>query len=892
MITCRDYYWEFFEGDFWQGATVNDLSAETDGRTLGVTGTDFNRFTLREYEQASALYLNQYKIRGRPVGNAAEQCRHPLLLLFFCEAYREKTVGKVGDIRLKELFDRYWTRKLRSIADHMISQGKKRFRKVLEEEVSDYLLNVAAYMLHNNIRAIPRTDMIRAAHCEESSDDLSIYHRICGESIILEEKEHREEQRKEDHVVFVYEEFMEYLMARSLIRDWDREHIDEKGILSSVEALAEKYSEFIQILGVMVYLAIMLKEERNLAFWGLLLNSGRHWDQVILESIRKLGDDRIDKREYDVLNEMLTVSNKSIQRTVLDVLEMERINKGIPASMSDTFLRILKKGNVETLWQPATRLLGRIWQLPCLIQLGDRRAANRLASIETLSHSLNEKDKIIYSLIAALKYDKDWQVREKVAKALGEIDDRRVVEPMIATLMRDKSFRVRKKVVEMSPRSGDQRVIESITVALEHDESPKVREAAARALAYLGDQQQAVELLIAELESDKNWQVREKAAESLIRRGDQRAVEPLIAALKDVSLEVRKQAIRGLRAFGDRRAVKPLLDLLLLNGLSVADVLSSRALHKTAHQENLFEGVQGNEHYVPFEWENTEIKCQAVQALGALGDERAILPLINELLSGNPTMLQCASQALGHIWGVPGLTQLGDNFWDDWRKVSGLLRRLSTEHTVRLLIALIKNNNPDTRYKAAQKLKELEVACARQPFTETLKDSDWRMQEIAAQALGVLGNKWAVGQLISVLKDENSHWRVRCAVADALGKLQDTKAVKSLIGAFDSRCISVQMSAIHALVKLCETPNGRSYVLQHLNKSWQLANWPQLMEGNYRDRMKAIKLLTSLTDSLKVVPLALGLEDSSRNVQLTAVKVLKIMESILARKLLDQYGYE
>ena len=34
-----------------------------------------------------------------------EQCRHPLLLRFFCEAYRGQEIGDIEDIRLKELFD-------------------------------------------------------------------------------------------------------------------------------------------------------------------------------------------------------------------------------------------------------------------------------------------------------------------------------------------------------------------------------------------------------------------------------------------------------------------------------------------------------------------------------------------------------------------------------------------------------------------------------------------------------------------------------------------------------------------------------------------------------------------------------------------------------------------
>ena len=55
-------------------------------------------FSTKEHEQALTLYLDHYKITGKPVGDAAEQCRHPLLLRFFCEAYKEQDVGQATDL--------------------------------------------------------------------------------------------------------------------------------------------------------------------------------------------------------------------------------------------------------------------------------------------------------------------------------------------------------------------------------------------------------------------------------------------------------------------------------------------------------------------------------------------------------------------------------------------------------------------------------------------------------------------------------------------------------------------------------------------------------------------------------------------------------------------------
>ena len=306
VVTCRDYYWGLFEGQFWEGATFNDLPSDIDLDEEEEESGDFSRFAADEHERALDLYLKHYEIVGKPVGEAAEQCRHPLLLRFFCEAYRGQEVGEVEDIRLKELFDRYWDQKLISIADRMIKQGDERLQDGLAGEVGDYLLKVAAYMLHNNVRTVPLAEMMQATQLEERyNDPRSIYGRIRDEFIILEEKERSKDKHRIMQVAFVYEEFMEYVMARSLIRDWDQEGLDELGIFEVVESLTEKYYEFTQILGVVLYLALILEEERGLALWPLLLKQGEHWQEIVLKAFRKLPEGNLDIKVFDALESML-----------------------------------------------------------------------------------------------------------------------------------------------------------------------------------------------------------------------------------------------------------------------------------------------------------------------------------------------------------------------------------------------------------------------------------------------------------------------------------------------------------------------------------------------------------------------------------------------------------
>ena len=86
--------------------------------------------------------------------------------------------------------------------------------------------------------------------------------------------------------------------------------------------------------------------------------------------------------------------------------------------------------------------------------------------------------------IQALK-DRDSDVREDAAEALGMIGDARAVEPLIQALKDDISSDVREEAAEALGMIGDARAVEPLTQALK-DRDSDVREEAALALARIG----------------------------------------------------------------------------------------------------------------------------------------------------------------------------------------------------------------------------------------------------------------------------------------------------------------------------------------------------------------------------------------------------------------------
>ena len=129
----------------------------------------------------------------------------------------------------------------------------------------------------------------------------------------------------------------------------------------------------------------------------------------------------------------------------------------------------------------------------------------------------------VKGLIKALGYQKDEQLRQLAAEALGQTRDARAVKPLITAL---------------------------------DDTDAKVRRAAAEALGQIGDVR-AVRPLVATLKGEKmtDWQVSRAAADSIGQIGAS-AVKPLLKILKSTAVQMRRGAAEMLGKIGDARAVE------------------------------------------------------------------------------------------------------------------------------------------------------------------------------------------------------------------------------------------------------------------------------------------------------------------------------------------------
>lgn len=393
----------------------------------------------------------------------------------------------------------------------------------------------------------------------------------------------------------------------------------------------------------------------------LLLSSSLEHHFPIWFWIRKLEPTKLKKIIVDAIK---TVDSEGIKR-IIDVLGKE-------GSLALDHL-ILRLNDPE----PQVRKV----VIESLGKLRDSR------TIDSLLHRLSDPDqevrdtsakalgnfgspKVLELLISQLD-NSDWRVRKAAADGLGLLKTSKSLEALFKKI-NDADSEVRKAVVTALGKLGNIKAQLPLIRRLK-DSHQEVREASAKALGELGSTLAVDELLACF--NDKVWKVREAAAISLGKLGDERALAPLLDAADDLDTDVRKAIAEALGSLHTPKTKQLLLDRLqepewwkkevaaialgksgdakildsLLEGLDdpdwrirVAMVIGVKSLgiSNTKVEEALMKRLHD-----PHE----EVRRETIIALGDLGTEKVLTPIISCLDDAHPHVRAAAAQTLGII---------------------------------------------------------------------------------------------------------------------------------------------------------------------------------------------------------------------------------------------------
>ncbi len=240
------------------------------------------------------------------------------------------------------------------------------------------------------------------------------------------------------------------------------------------------------------------------------------------------------------------------------------------------------------------------------------------------------------------------------------------------------------------------------------------------------------------------------------------AVEPLREALNDENAQVRLEAFKTLKA------LEAIPDEMANEFLSTERKLSIAALKD----------------------EDAQTRGNAANALGEIGDESAIAPLITVLKDENATVRNQAATALRALAYryrqepaviqpaiEPLIDALKDEDWDVRILAAYALKHIGDEKGIALGIQTLErdlnNENVDYRHQTALALKyiggEKETELAFQALIKDLHHEDVTVRFMAAYKLGHFGDKRAIPELEQVAKKDKAKGSRSIGLSDGKG---------------------------------------------------------------------------------------------------------------------------
>ncbi len=256
ILTCRDLMWDVFRDALapyiFEGALA------------------LNDFNEAEWRQAIERYFRVFEVECTLDKEAQLALRNPLLLRFFCEAHRKRKLGRIRNLRLLSIFDLYVERVGRSISE--------RYASLKPNSVPNLLVNIARHMWEQRCVTINASSV--GISSQEMGETNSVYNLILSENIILEQTTQAYSSLRT--VRFLYDEFMEYMIARS----WVDQIAGSKNKSVCIQGLLhdafESLGSFPSGLGAVLFLDKMMDHHGEIV--SDFIKQGSHLDTLFFNS--------------------------------------------------------------------------------------------------------------------------------------------------------------------------------------------------------------------------------------------------------------------------------------------------------------------------------------------------------------------------------------------------------------------------------------------------------------------------------------------------------------------------------------------------------------------------------------------------------------------------------
>lgn len=410
--------------------------------------------------------------------------------------------------------------------------------------------------------------------------------------------------------------------------------------------------------------------------------------------------------------------------------------------------------------------------------------------------------------------DADPRVRMFAATALGRVGERSAL-PALTRALEDPDDSVRKEAVIALVVFGDPSSVPKLMPRL-RDSSTTVRAHVALALSRFGDVS-AVPGLIDALE-DREPIVRINAATALSVLGDRTSIRPLRRALNDESESVRHRAAVSLGLLGDKSSTPVLVDIIKTGDYTLYD--QAIAILGTTKDPSAIEPLIAILREA--DSDITDRLSAAARALGAIGDRRAVQPLIEVLNNRNLVFWRpAATYALAAIQDLPSMQAIlqADDSSNPCEQ-SSIAESIAAFGPSAIPAIFEALNDETTRYKAVIALGFITDPTAVPALLQALEDRHADTRAYAAHALGKIGDMSTIPALKKALDDSDESVRFHAAIA--LGRMKDPSAAGLLVETLRRN----QMNSTIVLQTLVDLgPTGVSALIEMLGEDSSEMRW-------------------------------------------------------------------
>jgi HEAT repeat protein len=284
--------------------------------------------------------------------------------------------------------------------------------------------------------------------------------------------------------------------------------------------------------------------------------------------------------------------------------------------------------------------------------------------------------------------------------------------------------------------------------------------------------------LVKEIIHEEDWK-RMNATAELLKRGPE-AVRHLLVVLTDENPRLRAEAALMLGRIKDWTAGAPIVKLLT-DREPMVRTAAAEALQHVADDAALAALVRL--------LEEPEHRDTAAAVLGRLKDPGALEPLVAMLKSQDPTARRMAAEALEHLADPRSADAWIEAMGDPELRViaSRSLKRIAElRERIEDILNGLRGLEDTVALEEARVGVVMNLTALGRPavseLLEALEDEHWMVREVAAQALGLIGDLRAVEPLLGKAKTDRD-MGVRESCIKALGQFGDARAVAVLVEA-------------------------------------------------------------------------------------------------------------